>query len=163
MKLEETTEFWLDWGDGQQLSIHEGLATMTALLHAGPLPMQIGTRSTTYMALGARIPGAWQALFGPALDPSSVQVESTFTARCARGVRLQTLALAPCEMGEHLHATVGLSRILPLHDHDTADTAQELLVEAWREVGDGMMELQDTWVHPFLEEALDLETLHGGS
>ena len=47
--------------------------------------------------------------------------------------------------------------------HDTADTAQELLVEAWREVGDGMMELQDTWVHPFLEEALDLETLHGGS
>jgi hypothetical protein len=162
MKLEETTEFWLDWGDGQQLSLHEGLATATALLAAGPLPMQIGTRSTSYMALGSHIPGPWQALFDAALDPASIQVETTFTARCERGVLVQTLSLAPCEMGEHLHATVVLSRILPLEDDDTVAFARDLLVEAWREVGDKMMELQGEWVHPFLEQALDLETLHGG-
>lgn len=162
MKLEETTEFWLDWGDGQQLSLHEGLATASAMLAAGPMPLQVGTRSTSYMALGAHIPAPWRSLFGPALDPSSIQVETTFTARCERGVLVQTLSLAPCEMGEHLHATVVLSRILPLDERDTVEGARDLLVEAWREVGDQMMELQDEWVHPFLEEALDLETLHGG-
>ncbi len=162
MKLEETNEFWLDWGDGQQLSLHEGLATATALLAAGPLPMQIGTRSTSYMALNSNIPAPWLALFHGALDPASIQVETTFTARCERGVLVQTLSLAPCEMGEHLHATVVLSRILPLEEGDTVPFARDLLVEAWREVGDKMIELQDTWVHPFLEDALDLETLHGG-
>jgi len=162
MKLEETTEFWLDWGDGQQLSLHEGLATASAMLAAGPLPLQVGTRSTSYMALGAWIPAPWQALFDAALDPSSIQVETTYTARCARGVRVQTLSLAPCEMGEHLHATIVLSRILPLDEQETVEVARELLVEAWREVGEQMMELQDRWVHPFLELALDLKTLHGG-
>jgi hypothetical protein len=162
MKLDETTEFWLDWGDGQQLTLHEGLPVASAMLAAGPLPMQIGTRSTTYMALGAHIPRPWLDLFAPALDPASVQVESTFTARCERGLLVQTLSLAPCEMGEHLHASVVLSRLIPLEDGDSVELARELLVEAWREVGDKMMELQDEWVHPFLEMALDLETLHGG-
>jgi hypothetical protein len=163
MKLEETTEFWLDWGEGQQLTVHEGLAMALAVLEAGPQPLQVGMRSTSYMALGARIPGPWQALFSAALHPAATAVETTFTARMDRGSLTQSLSLAPCEMGEHLHATVTLMRVVPLFEHDSPTTARDLLVEAWREVGDGMMELQDEWVHPFLEEALHLETLHGGS
>lgn len=162
MKLEETTEAWIDWGDGQQLSLHEGLATTLALLEAGPRPMQLGIRSTSYMALGAVVPPPWQALFAGSLDASAYQVETTFTARCEVGIRVQTLSLAPCEMGEHLHASVVLQRVVPVDEQATMDTMRSMLIEIWREVGDGMMELQDEWVHPWLEDALDLETLHGG-
>ena len=106
MKLEEITEFWLDWGSDQQLTVHEGLSVATDVLKAGPLPVQIGTRSTTYMALGPEVPGPWLALFQAAVDPTAFQVDTTFTARAERGVLVQTLSLAPCERGEHLHASV---------------------------------------------------------
>ena len=162
MKIEETTELWLDWGDGQQLSLHEGLGVAAAMLEAGPQPVQVGVRSTTYMALGARVPEPWQSLFAAALDARATEVEATYTTRCDRGVRVQTLALAPCELGEHLHASVILQRLVPIDPGDSPTTARDLLVEAWREVGDAMLELQDEWVHPFLDLALDLDTLHGG-
>lgn len=163
MKLDEFTEFWLDWGNDQQLTLHEGLAMATDVLKAGPLPLQIGTRSSTYMALGADVPPAWLALFHHAADPTSFQVDTTFTARAERGLLVQTLSLAPCERGEHLHASVLLSRIVPLEEGDTIEEARALLVESWREVGDRMAEVHEQWFDPFLDVALDLDTLHGGT
>jgi len=58
---------------------------------------------------------------------------------------------------------VVISRVLPLAETDTIEHARGLLFEAWREVGDRMGELQERYVLPWLDIALDLETLHGGS
>jgi len=162
MKLEEVTEFWFDWGNEQQLTVHEGLAMATDLLAAGPMPLQLGVRSSTYIALGEEVPPPWLALFQPAHDPSSFQVEMNFTARAERGVWVQHQSLAPCERGEHLHASIVLSRILPMESSDTVETARAALFEAWREVGDRMGEMQEQFVLPYLDMALDLDGLHGG-
>ena len=162
MKLEEITEFWLDWGSDQQLTVHEGLSVATDVLKAGPLPVQIGTRSTTYMALGPEVPGPWLALFQAAVDPTAFQVDTTFTARAERGVLVQTLSLAPCERGEHLHASVTISRVVPIEATETVEDARSLLVESWREVGDALGEVPEAWFEPFVDIALDRQTLHGG-
>jgi hypothetical protein len=86
VKIDEVTEFWFDWGDNQQLTVHEGLAMATNLLAAGPLPKQIGTRTSTYIALGPEVPPPWLSLFAAANDPASFQVETTLTARAPRGL-----------------------------------------------------------------------------
>ncbi|MFT6144324.1 MAG: hypothetical protein ACJAZO_002489 [Myxococcota bacterium] len=163
MKIDEVTEFWFDWGDNQQLTVHEGLAMATNLLAAGPLPKQIGTRTSTYIALGPEVPPPWLSLFAAANDPASFQVETTLTARAPRGLLIQGMSLAPCEHGEHLHASIILQRIIQLEPSDAGNPAVELLVESWRDVGDRMAELQNEWIHPYLDVALDLETLHGGT
>lgn len=162
MKLEEATEFLIDWGDDQHLTVHEGLAVAVNVLNAGPVPVQVGTRSSTYMALGAEIPDAWLELFHPAIDPAAVQVDVTYMSRAERGYLTQAMSLGPCERGEHLHASVTLTYMIAVQEGEEAASVQSALYEAWRRVGDQMAELQDRWVHPFLERALDLETLHGG-
>lgn len=162
VKIDEITEFWFDWGSDQHLTVHEGLAMATNVLAAGPLPLQVGTRTTTYMALGTEVPAPWLSLFAAAQDPTSFQVESTFTARAPRGILVQAMSLAPCEQGEHLHATITLQRMIQLEPADAGERAAEFLVESWRDVGERMAELQEEWVNPYLDVALDLETLHGG-
>ena len=162
MKIDEMTEFWFDWGSGQQLTVHEGLAMATNVLAAGPLPLQLGTRTTTYIALGTEIPPPWLSLFASAIDPASFQVETTMTARAPRGLLVQGMSLSPCEQGEHLHASIMLQRLIQLEPSDAGKVAAELLVESWRDVGDRMTELQNEWIHPYLDMALELESLHGG-
>ena len=162
MKIDEVTEFWFDWGNNQQLTVHEGLAMATNLLAAGPLPLQIATRTSTYIALGSDVPPPWLSLFDAANDPASFQVETTLTSRAPRGLLVQIMSLAPCEHGEHLHASILLERMLHLEPSDAGKGAAELLVESWRDVGERMAELQNEWVHPYLDMVLDIETLHGG-
>lgn len=163
MKIDEVTEFWFDWGNGQQLTVTEGLAMASQLLAAGPLPIQVGTRTITYIALGTEIPPPWLSLFNAANDPASFQAETTYTARAPRGLLTQGMSLAPCEHGEHLHASIMLQRTIQLEPEDAGKPASELLIESWRDVGERMAELQNEWVHPYLDMALDLESLHGGS
>lgn len=163
MKIDEVTEFWFDWGNGQQLTVADGVAMASQLLNAGPLPLQIGTRTITYIALGTEIPPPWLSLFAAANNPASFQAETTLTARAPHGLLTQGMSLAPCEHGEHLHASIMLQRTIHLEAEDTKQLAAELLVEAWRDVGERVAELQNEWVHPYLDMALELESLHGGN
>lgn len=162
MKVEETTEFLIEWGDDNRLSLHEGLAMASTVLDAGPLPVQVSTRSTTYMALGADVPAPWMRLFEHAHDPGAMQVEQSFVSRAEHGFITQVLSLSPCEQGEHLHATLTLTYLLLIEEGAAKAAVKARLVEAWRDVGDRMTELQDQWVVPFLDSALELESLHGG-
>jgi hypothetical protein len=162
MKLDETTEFLIDWGDHQQLTVFEGVAVAASVIAAGPLPLQVGVRSTSYMALGRDVPEAWLALFASALDPTSMQADVTYVSRAEGGFLTQGLSFAPCEQGEHLHASVSLTYTLVVDESATAEAVKAALYEAWRRVGDQMAEVQDQWFHPYLEQALELETLHGG-
>ncbi len=163
MKLEEITEFLIDWGDQQQLTVHEGLAMVVGVLTAGPLPVQVSTRSSTYMAVGTDVPESWLELFAAAADAGAIEANLTFVSRVEDGFLTQVLSLMPCEQGEHMHASASLTHTLVLEGAEPLAEVQAALVEAWRRVGDGMAELQDRWFHPFLEQALELETLHGGS
>jgi len=163
LKYEELTDFLIDWGDGQQLRVQEGIAVATQVLRAGPLPVQIGTTSSTYMALGKDIPAKWLTLFDKSHSPAALHAEVTYHGRTDQGFLSQTLSLAPCEQGEHLHATVIVSQTIHVGDGSTAETLSESLYEAWRSVGDAIAELQEEWVLPFLEQALAIEELHGGA
>ena len=162
MKYEETTDFWIDWGNEQNLTVQDGLATATQVLRAGPRPLQLSTRSTTYFALGENIPPLWLALFEHAHDSASVQADLRFVARGDLGFITQAIALSPCEQGEHLHASVSLEYMVVVGEDAPIDEIEAALYETWRDVGERMSELQEQWVMPFLDEALDLNSLHGG-
>jgi hypothetical protein len=163
LKLEETTDFLIEWADDQRLNVIEGVAVAANVLTAGPLPSQVSIRSTTYMALGKDIPEGWLSLFEHAVDPGAVQVEQTFGSRVDNGFLTQAVSLMPCEQGEHLHASVSVTHTIRVSETDTAELLKAALYESWRDVADKMAELQDEWVHPYLERALDLDTLHGGA
>jgi hypothetical protein len=162
VKSEEVTEFQIDWGDGQHINLEGSLANAATLLSAGPLPFQIGTRSTSYMALGDNVPERWLGLFDKAVDETPFEAELTYTTRAELGYITQTVTLSPCEHGEHLHASVTLTYTIAVTDTDTPESLRQALYEAWRVVGEKMAELQEVWVHPYLEQALELENLHGG-
>jgi hypothetical protein len=160
VKLQESTDFMIDWGEGQHLRVHEGVAMATQVLRAGPLPVQLTTTSTTYMALGTKVPAKWLGLFEHAIDKTSVRVELHHQSRAGRALVGQTITLAPCEQGEHFHADVSVSSTLPVEEGDSLDALSAALYEAWRSVGELMSELQEEWVFPFLEDALVIEDLH---
>lgn len=162
MKMEERTEFLIDWGDGQQLTVHEGLAVATGVLQAGPLPLQIAVRTTTYMALGQHVPARWLALFDKSLEPTAVQAELSYAWREALGICTQAMSLAPCEQGGHLHANVTVSYSVFIEAETSTEALTSALYEAWRTTGERMEELQLGWIAPFLEQALVIEELHGG-
>jgi hypothetical protein len=160
MKLENHEGYLLTWQGGQ---VHvESFSEAMRLVDAKHDLVQIGAKQVGFMSFD-KPPEWWvEQLAGHADEPpDQVRCDYTYNADSIM-VQVQ-MACYPCEQAGHYHAEVEVYAIADMKKVDGKTKGKSLLIleQLWRLVGEKYDELEEVWIKPFLEHALELEGIHG--
>ena len=110
-----------------------------------------------------QIPERWMTLFDKT-ERHPLGAELSYTEYLEDSARLTTsYEIMPCEHGEHLHliVTVLYDLLAGPEELFPGKAGAKAMHEGWQLVAERISEAKVEWIYPCLEQALEIETLHG--